>query len=82
MDLPSHLRAPRLRRPEASEYLELVHGIVRKPATLAKLASVGGGPAFQKCGQSPLYPRTELDAWAERLLGPLRASTSDTGEAA
>ncbi len=45
--LPTALRKPRLRRWEAAEYLRLVHGIEVAPATLAKWATVGGGPAFK-----------------------------------
>lgn len=78
--LPPALRKPRLRRWEASQYLELVHGINYAPATLAKLASVGGGPTYQKNLRTPLYPRDELDAWALARLGKLRRSTSDAGE--
>lgn len=71
--------APRLRRVEASAYLHEHHGIVRSPATLAKLAVIGGGPRFQKVGRTPLYPVEELDAYASRLISPLKASTSDNG---
>lgn len=77
--LPLALRKPRLRRWEASEYLETAHGITIAPATLAKLASIGGGPPYQKSLKTPLYPRDELDAWALARLGKLRRSTSDTG---
>lgn len=69
---------PRLRRVDASAYLRDNHGIVRSPATLAKLAVVGGGPRFQKVGRTPLYPVEELDRWAANLTGPLMTSTSDT----
>lgn len=80
--LPSHLRKPRLNRNEASEYLLLAHGLRAAPATLAKYASVGGGPLYHPSNRSPLYPREELDRWAAERLGPLVRSTSDTGEAA
>ena len=69
----------RLRRADASEYLLDRHGITRKPSTLAKYASVGGGPKYLLAGRVPLYPVDELDAWAEAILSPLRASTSDKG---
>ncbi len=78
--LPPALAKPRLRRWEAADYLRIVHGIGIAPATLAKLASVGGGPAYHKCGRIPLYPTTELDAWATERLGDLVWSTS-TSEA-
>ena len=75
---PPALRKPRLRRWEASQYLEIVHGLRYAPSTLAKLASVGGGPAFQKALRKPLYPRPELDRWAAERLGKLVRSTSET----
>ncbi|PWC26965.1 hypothetical protein [Teichococcus aestuarii] len=75
--IPLHLRKPRLRRREASEYLLHVHGLPIAVATLAKLASVGGGPAYNKCGITPLYPREELDTWALQRLGQVVRSTSE-----
>ena len=69
----------RHRRAEASDYLKETWGIERKPATLAKLACLGGGPHFQIAGRVPLYPEPELDAWARSILSPLKTSTSDTG---
>ncbi len=74
--LPLHLRRPRLRRSEASEYLQLVHGIQLSAATLAKFASVGGGPAYQKFGRWPLYEPAALDQWVtERLSAPQRSTS-------
>jgi hypothetical protein len=70
----------RRRRVEASAYLKEKWGIDRKPATLAKLACVGGGPKFEHCGRIPLYLEEELDAWARAHLSPLKTSTSDEGE--
>jgi hypothetical protein len=75
--VPPWLRKPRLRRWEASRYVEFVHGLVVAPATLAKLASIGGGPGFHKVGRIPLYPRGELDRWATEKLGRVISSTSD-----
>ncbi|RUQ75254.1 hypothetical protein EJ913_04205 [Azospirillum doebereinerae] len=75
------MRKPRLRRWEASEYLALVHGITIASTTLAKKASVGGGPAFNKGeNRTPLYPVEELDRWALKRLGKLVHSTSEFGE--
>ena len=76
-DIPRHLHKPRLRRWEASEYIELVHGLTVAAATLAKLASVGGGPGFHRVGRVPLYPRDELDRWAEQKLGRIVKNTSE-----
>ncbi len=74
--LPPALRKPRLRRWEASEYLKLAHGIEVAPATLAKWASVGGGPLYQKVNRTPLYPTTSLDAWAaDKLSAPVRSTS-------
>ncbi len=70
----------RLRRSDASKYLEETHGIERTPQTLAKLAVIGGGPRFQHAGRIPLYPVVELDSWAESLFTPLKRSTSDVQE--
>jgi hypothetical protein len=61
----------RLRRNEACEYLKSVHGIDRKPSTLAKYANLGGGPKFEYVGKIPTYTPAELDAWALSVLsGP------------
>jgi hypothetical protein len=75
--LPPHLRKPRLRRWEASEYLELVHGLKVATATLAKYATTGGGPGYHKSVRTPLYPVTELDRWANERLGVLVHSSSE-----
>ena len=75
--LPSHLRKPRLRRVEAVEYLQLVHGITIAVSTLAKKATLGGGPGYQKLNSSPLYPRAELDRWACEQLGRIIYSSSE-----
>lgn len=66
-----------LKRKAASEYLREQHGIIRKPNTLAKLATTGGGPKFRKDGRFPVYSPAELDRWVEQQLSPLVASTSE-----
>jgi hypothetical protein len=76
-ELPKHLQKPRLRRWEASEYMAFAHGLTIAPATLAKLASIGGGPGFHRVGRIPLYPRDELDRWATEKLGRMLMSTSE-----
>jgi hypothetical protein len=69
----------RLRRNQAAEYLRSRHGLPCAPATLAKLAVLGGGPRFHKPGaRTVLYDAAELDRWASEKLGRPRASTSDT----
>jgi len=74
--LPPALRRARLRRWEASDYLMLQYNIQLAPSTLAKLASLGGGPRFQKSGRTPLYPVAELDLFAIERLGPVRLKSS------
>ncbi len=51
-----------MRRPEASRYLQERYGLYT-PDTLAKLASIGGGPRFRKLGRIPLYDPDDLDEW-------------------
>lgn len=75
--LPPALKKPRLRRWEASQYLAAVHGLTVATASLAKMASVGGGPIYQKYNRTPLYPVAELDRWALARLGKMVASTSE-----
>jgi hypothetical protein len=70
----------RHRRADASGYLKERWGLDYKPATLAKLACLGGGPRFEHAGRFPLYREDELDAWALARLSPLKSSTSDIGQ--
>ncbi len=68
----------RLSRKEAAEFLTN-RGYKTAPATLAKLASIGGGPVFESFGRKPLYTPPNLLRWAQaRSSGP-RRSTSDPG---
>ncbi len=64
------------RRTEASDYLKATYGLSYTPNTLAKLAVVGGGPAFHP-SRFPLYPEACLDQWARQKLGPLVRSTAE-----
>jgi hypothetical protein len=67
-----------LSRKDAAQYLT-THGFTTAPATLAKLACLGGGPSFRSFGRKPLYRETDLIAWAQaRTTGP-RRSTSEAG---
>ena len=68
---------PRLRRKDVPAYLAECHGIDIAVATLAKLATVGGGPAMQYAGRIPLYHRDDLDAWAAARLSARVLSTSE-----
>lgn len=69
---------PRIKRAEASAYLKQRHGLERTPGTLAKLACLGGGPAFRKVGaRCVLYDIEGLDRWATETIGTPRRSTSE-----
>ncbi len=68
-----------LRRREAAEFLT-ERGYTTAPTTLAKYASVGGGPAFFLYGRRPLYTPTDLLAWAKARSTEPRRSTSHKGK--
>ena len=53
-----------LTRVEASEYLS-EHGFKTATKSLAKYATVGGGPDYKKFGNRVLYSPSDLIAWAE-----------------
>jgi hypothetical protein len=64
------LQPPRTSRKGASAYLFEKYGIKRSPSTLAKYASVGGGPSYRKIGKREVaYDFDALDSYAETLLG-------------
>jgi hypothetical protein len=68
----------RLDRRQAAAFLT-ARGYRTAPATLAKLACIGGGPTFESFGRKPLYREADLLAWAKaKTTGP-RRSTSDLG---
>ncbi len=71
---------PRLRRVEASAYLLQAHGLRVAPASLAKMATCGGGPRFNKVTRAVYYPVDELDIWAIAKLGGTVGNTSEVGE--
>jgi hypothetical protein len=65
-----------LRRKEAGQYLRDKFGF-GSYGTLAKLATVGGGPEYCYIGTIPVYLPAKLDEWAlSKLSQPVR-STSD-----
>jgi hypothetical protein len=66
-----------LNRREASDYLLNKYGIRRSPGTLAKLACVGGGPAFRKANRAVIYEPAALDAFAGQIMSPPKRSTSE-----
>ena len=75
--LPERFCKPKLRRSEARDYLETVHGIPIAHKTLDKYAVVGGGPVFYVAGRTPLYAPADLDAFALKRLGKPMRSTSE-----
>jgi hypothetical protein len=52
-------------------------GYPTSPKTLATKASRGGGPAFRKWSNRPLYTWGSALAWAQSRLGPVVTSTSE-----
>jgi hypothetical protein len=70
-----------LRRREASTYLKEEHGVKCEPTTLTKLASIGGGPVYQKFGRDAVYTPENLDLWVEEKLSrPKRSATTYVSE--
>jgi len=65
-----------LRRSEAADFLT-GEGYPTARATLQKLATVGGGPAFRRWGRIALYDHADLVAWAESRRSRKVASASE-----
>lgn len=64
-----------LSRKEASTFLSAL-GLFIAPSTLAKYATVGGGPEFRRFGRQVKYLPSDLVAWAEgRLSGPVQSTS-------
>jgi hypothetical protein len=70
-----------LNRKGSSAFLKS-HGYEVAEATLAKLASVGGGPVYRKFGRKVLYWPADLFEWAEARCSAPRRSTSESWTAA
>ena len=69
-----------LERREAAEFLKVI-GLRVSPNTLAKYATIGGGPIMRHFGRRVVYEVDALKEWANaKLTAPCR-STSDTGVA-
>jgi hypothetical protein len=64
-------------RSQASLFLSEC-GIKCSPATLAKLASIGGGPEMVKFGGRVLYTDEALETWISKRA-VVRRDTSDPG---
>ena len=65
-----------LLRPQAAAYIN-ERGLPYSATTLAKLATIGGGPKYRRFGNRAVYTTEDLDIWIEEKLSPLRASTSE-----
>ncbi|PCI85234.1 MAG: hypothetical protein COB24_13890 [Hyphomicrobiales bacterium] len=65
-----------LRRKQAATYLQERYGAYTTE-TLAKLATIGGGPSFRKLGRFPLYTKEDLTTWAESRMSKSVKSTSE-----
>jgi hypothetical protein len=65
-----------LTRREAAEHLT-DQGMPMSWKTLQKMATTGGGPAYQIFGNRALYQPPILDQWAEARLSAPRRSTSE-----
>jgi hypothetical protein len=65
-----------LRRIAAAKYIQDRYGLRCSKQTLAKLATLGGGPIFRSAGRTPLYAPADLDEWALSRIGKPRTSTS------
>jgi hypothetical protein len=70
-----------LRRKAAGEYLKAKYGFGSEK-TLAKLATIGGGPLFYKAANAAIYKPEDLDAWALAKIGRAQKSTSDVAREA
>jgi hypothetical protein len=57
-----------LRRSEVPAYIAGKFNMPMAYTTLAKLACVGGGPAFRKFGSIVLYDPADIDTWVESKL--------------
>lgn len=69
---------PLLNRRAAAERIK-GRGIPTEASTLAKLASIGGGPSMRKFGRRVFYEAQALEAWIDEKLTVPRKSTSDVG---
>ena len=69
-----------LRREQAAAYLQERYGAYTTE-TLAKLATIGGGPPFVKFGRFPLYRPEDLETWAISRMSPKVRTTSELSAA-
>jgi hypothetical protein len=70
-----------LRRDAAAEFIRDNFSIPCSARTLAKFASVGGGPLYQYAGRFPVYYAADLTAWATKKIGPKVGTFSESRKA-
>lgn len=56
-------------------------GLQTSPATLATLASRGGGPPYRRYGRRVVYVWSDLLAWANARVSTVRCNTSQSSVA-
>ncbi len=62
-------------RSAVPEYYEKKFGVTFAASTLAKLATLGTGPAYRRIGRRVFYEDAELDRWLmERISDPVQCS--------
>ena len=66
----------RLDRREAAAFLTRL-GYRTAVATLAKLATIGGGPKYERFGRRPVYRVADLKAWINDRTSAPTHSTSN-----
>lgn len=67
------------RRDEAARLLQS-HGLRTTTASLATMATRGGGPRYFKVGKLCMYPLSDLEAWvAQRTTGLLDSTSTEKG---
>src|SRR5262249_45596487 len=74
-NLSNNSEATFVRRAKAAEFLRKKYGF-GSLKTLAKLASIGGGPKMSYAGRLPLYRLDDLDSWAlAQITRPVRSTS-------
>jgi len=64
-----------LTRREAAAFVREM-GLPCATATLAKFATIGGGPSFQKFGRNVIYTPAGLCKWVSERLSAPKSSTA------
>jgi hypothetical protein len=66
-----------LRRDDAAKFVRENFSIPCSARTLAKFASIGGGPLYRYSGRFPVYDVADLKAWATGKVGPRVSSATE-----